>query len=336
MVTSVLMGSPDGKVLRRVYPAEVREALCREAGLNTEIILGKDNIAEHGELAAKAAFAFSTWGMPAFSEEEIKNYFPLLRAVFYAAGSVQGFARPFLRCGVRMFSAWAANAVPVAEYTVSQIILADKGFFASCARMSRGDVDGARRAAASFPGTYGCTVGILGAGMVGSLVIRMLKAYRVRVLVFDPFLAGEKAKSLGVEKCSLEEVFRQSQTISNHLANNPQTEGMLNYRLFSQMKDNAVFINTGRGKQVVEADLARALAERPDRAAVLDVTWPEPPEKGHPFYAMDNVFLTPHIAGSAGDEVARMGEYMADEYRRFSAGQPVLYEVTEEKLKTMA
>lgn len=74
-------------------------------------------------------FVFSTWGIPVFTEEEIKEYLPSLKAVFYGAGSVQKFARPFLNCGVKVFSAWAANAVPVAEYTVAQIILANKGFF---------------------------------------------------------------------------------------------------------------------------------------------------------------------------------------------------------------
>ncbi len=67
--------------------------------------------------------------MPALAEEEIARFFPKLKAVFYAAGTVQGFARPFLNRGIRIFSAWGANAVPVAEFTVSQILLANKGFF---------------------------------------------------------------------------------------------------------------------------------------------------------------------------------------------------------------
>lgn len=91
----------------------------------------------------------------------------------------------------------------------------------------------------------------------------MLKEYRLKVVVFDPFLSEEEAERLGVEKCGLERLFAESQTISNHLANNPQTAGMLNYGLFRRMKPNATFINTGRGAQVVEADLVRALRENP-------------------------------------------------------------------------
>ena len=88
---------------------------------------------------------------------------------------------------------------------------------------------------------------------------------------------------------------------------------MLDYALFSRMPRNATFLNTGRGAQVVEADLVRALREAPDRTAVLDVTFPEPPAADSPLNALPNVFLTPHIAGSKGREVERMGAYMAEE-----------------------
>ena len=84
------------------------------------------------------------------------------------------------------------------------------------------------------------------------------------------------------------------------------------------------------------ADLIAALKEKPGRAAVLDVSWPEPPVPGSPLYAMDNVILTPHAAGSIGNEIQRMGEYMAAEYAAFAAGQPTKYEVTEQMLETMA
>ena len=72
------------------------------------------------------------------TEDQIAEYFPNLKAVFYGAGSVQGFARPFLKSGVKVFSAWAANAVPVAEYTLSQILLANKGFFQTSTLYSHG------------------------------------------------------------------------------------------------------------------------------------------------------------------------------------------------------
>ena len=111
---------------------------------------------------------------------------------------------------------------------------------------------------------------------------------------------------------------------------------MLHYGLFSLMKPNATFINTGRGAQVVEADLCRAMREYPERTALLDVTWPEPPDPDSPLLTLENVFLTPHIAGSMSQEVGRMGQYMLAAYTDFRAGVQSPYEVTLDMLATMA
>ena len=147
---------------------------------------------------------------------------------------------------------------------------------------------------------------------------------------------AKKAAELGVEKCELAELFERAFVVSNHLADNAQTKGMLGYDLFARMRECAVFINTGRGAQVVEADLIRALTEEPARTAVLDVTDPEPPVEGHPFYELENVILTPHIAGSAGAECYRMGAYMLEEAQWYLNGEPLRYAVTEKMLETMA
>lgn len=111
---------------------------------------------------------------------------------------------------------------------------------------------------------------------------------------------------------------------------------MLQYRHFCRMGTTATFINTGRGAQVVEEDLVRALREQPGRTALLDVTWPEPPAEDSPLWRLPNVFLTPHIAGSINQEIARMGVYMAEEYENLATGRPCRYEVTEDMLRTMA
>ena len=129
---SILMG---GEKIFQAYSPAVREKLSALCGLIPDKNFGPG---DHAEFAG-VEFIFSTWGMPRFSAEEIRRYFPDLRAVFYAAGSVQGFARPFLDCGVRVFSAWAANAIPVAAYTVAQILLAAKGFFPAWRIMKSGD-----------------------------------------------------------------------------------------------------------------------------------------------------------------------------------------------------
>lgn len=288
------------------------------------------------EKFAEVEYVFSTWGMPSMSEEEIKKCFPSLKCVFYAAGSVQAFARPFLACGVKVFSAWAANAVPVVEYTLAQIILANKGFFAHSREMKKGNREAGKVMKAAYPGNYGENVGIIGVGMIGSQVAERLQSYRLNVLAFDPFLSDERAKSLGIKKASLEEIFSTCRVVTNHMANNEQTKGMLDYKYFSKMLPYSTFINTGRGAQVVEDDLVRVLEERPDVTAILDVTYPEPPAEGHAFYSLPGCFLTPHIAGSLVNETHRMAEYIIEEYERYINGEQCRYEVNLKMLETMA
>lgn len=321
--------------LLTAYDEKTYGTLCQTLELPRETLLWKDAPA-HKEQLQNIVYLFATWGMPALTEKEIGEYFPNLKAVFHAAGSVQEFARPFLNCGVKVFSAWAANAIPVAEFTVAQIILSGKGFFQGMRRMEQGGREAFSAYSHSFPCNYNVKVGILGVGMIGSLVLKMLQNYQFETLAYDPFASDEKLANLGAKRASMEEIFSQCQTISNHIANRPATRGILGYELFSRMKDNATFINTGRGAQVVEQDLIRALQEKPDRTALLDVTWPEPPEPDSPLWNMPNVILSPHIAGSMNQEIARMGAYMAEEYLALSQGLPCRYEVTQDMLETMA
>ena len=164
----------------------------------------------------------------------------------------------------------------------------------------------------------------------------MLSQYRLDVYAYDKFLPDEAFDKLGVKRASLEEIFSQCDVISNHLANNAQTRGMLCRDLIMSMKEDAYFINTGRGAQVDHGALYEALKGSPCRTALLDVTDPEPLPADHKLRELKNVIVSPHIAGSLGDEVGRMGEYMYGEFRRVMTGEPPLYEVTPAMLEVMA
>lgn len=321
--------------LARVYEDSLRVRICEKSGAEN-VFLDKEEILAQPDRFRDTKYIFSTWGMPEFTEEEICRIFPKLECVFYAAGTVQKFARPFLRRGVKIFSAWVANAIPVAEYTLAQILLANKGYFTAARQMSGGEPKLAKQTAKNYPGNFDACVGLIGIGAIGKLVCEMLKPFRLRVLAYSRSLTEEKAAQLGVEKSDIETIFKTCHVVSNHLANNEHTQGVFKREHFASMVPYGVFLNTGRGAQVVEADLAAVLTERPDLTAVLDVTKPEPPLPDSPFYRLPNCVLTPHIAGSMGLEVHRMAEWMEAEYDRYVAGQPCQYEVTEKMLESMA
>lgn len=202
------------------YDAPTRERLSAALDFLPGVLLEEELPARKEELR-EVAYLFSTWGMPALGKEQIRAYFPSLKAVFYAAGSVQGFAREYLEAGVQVFSAWAANAVPVAEFTVAQILLAGKGYFQGLRRQERAGRAAFDSYSNTFPCNYHVKVGILGAGMIGSRVLEMLKAYDLETLAYDPFASDEKLQALGAKRATLEEIFSQCQTISNHIANLP-------------------------------------------------------------------------------------------------------------------
>ena len=278
---------------------------------------------------------FSTWGMPKLTEQQIREKLPSLKAIFYGAGTVKYFAEPYLNCGVQIFSAWQANAIPVIETCLAQILLANKGFF-HLAHQTKQDYKTARKEVSHFPGNYAAKVGLIGLGAIGMGVQERLKQFDLDIYVYSSKVTKENEAQWGVKAATLEEIFSQCNVISNHLANVPATVGILNDRLFQLMQPYTTFINTGRGAQVDEEALINKVLKDPSIVAILDVTHPEPPLDESPLYTLPNVILTPHSAGSSGNEVRRMAQYMIDESRRWINGEACFYEVKREMLPTMA
>lgn len=317
----------------KVYTPEVLKRLGEYGELSEKI--NRNNLAENADFLAECEIAFSTWGMPKFTKEEIGKYMPKLKAVFYSAGTVQYFARPFLESGIKVFSAFAANAVPVAEYTFAQITLAAKGYFQS-AKHYRLLPAYSHSFANSATGNFGCKVGLVGLGAIGKMVAERLKALDVEVYACDPFVSQETAKELGVTLVDMETLFSECDVISNHLANKPELENIFNRKLFKKMKKHSTFINTGRGAQVAECSLALSLLLHPSRTFVADVIKNEAFPYICPLFWCPNAVLTPHIAGSTGREPQRMAYYMMEEMERLNSGEPTRYEVTLESLERMA
>lgn len=318
----------------RVYAADTRERLNRFYSFYPDV-LGKKDLAAHADAAQNAEAIFSVWGMPSFTAQEIAAFFPDLKYIFYAAGSVQHFAAPFLKAGVRVFSAHAANAVPVAEYVFAQIVLSNKGAFRA-ARLCKSNRYAAHRFADESAGNYRPKIGIIGVGQIGGRVARLLRNIECEIFYYDPYLPSDKARELGIDPLPLDELFRVCDCVSNHLADKDELCGVLKYEHFAQMKPYATFINTGRGRQVDERGLAKALRECRTKTALLDVTAPEPPRLFSPLRRLPNAILTPHIAGSLSGEVARMGEFMCDAALSVAENAVPDYEITETMLSKMA
>ena len=263
-----------------------------------------ESVTANPAVLANVEVIFSGWGMAKLDADFLAAA-PQLKAVFYGAGSIRSFAtNAAWERGIVITSAYAANAVPVAEYTLAAILLSLKRAWYYIVEAKQAGAYPPRK---PLPGGYGSTVGLISLGMIGRMVAERLKAYDLRVIAYDPYASAEASAALGVEMVALDELFRRADVVSLHTPWLPETEGMITGAHFAAMKPGATFINTARGAVVREQEMIAILQQRPDLYAVLDVTYPEPPEPGSALYSLPNVVLTPHIAGSLGAECHRHG-----------------------------
>jgi phosphoglycerate dehydrogenase-like enzyme len=322
----------DSGAFEKIYGEEERAAVAGLADLYAPLQTG-NSVAKNPGVLAEAEVVLSGWGAPAMDGGFLAAA-PNLRVVFYGAGSIRRVATPaFWERGLRITSAYAANAVPVSEYALAAILFSLKRgwHFAFSAQREK-----ALPRQGQVPGAYGSTVGLVSLGMVGRLVRERLRPFDLRVVAYDPFVTPEEAHVLRVDLMSLEDLFASSDVVSLHVPLLPETEGMILGSHLASMKRNATLINTSRGAVVREAEMVEVLGERPDLWAVLDVTPPEPPEPDSRLYDLSNVVLTPHIAGSLGNECRRMGRLVVDELRRYVAGEPLKHEITRERAALIA
>jgi phosphoglycerate dehydrogenase-like enzyme len=315
-----------------VFGSGRRERIAELAEVYPHVVTGS-TFATHAPALADVQVIFATWGMPCLTDEQLAQL-PALEAVFYAGGNVRSFAQPLVDHHVVLVSAWAINAIATMQLALSQVLLSCRGYFRSVRRYAEAH-DLALAKAFHRSGAAGETVGLLGMGWVGRRLSAELRTLGFRVLASDPLLTPERAQELGVEKVTVEELFRRSYIVSNHIPDLPATKQILGASLFESMREGATFINTGRGAQVVESHLVRVLKVRPDLTALLDVTDPEPPAATSALWNLRNVVMSPHIGGSIGDEVTRLSDAMIDEFVAWEAGRPLQYQVTREVLETM-
>lgn len=321
------------QMVDHVYDEETRA----EINTHFDVIgdpLTKENCFEYPKLLAEVEVIFSGWGAPTFDTDFLEAA-PKLEAIFYGAGTMKSLLSDGVwERDITISTANTANAIPVAEYTLSQILLSLKDGWQITRKVR--DQRGFHFNEFSVPGAYKRTVGLISLSQVGRKTAELLKPFDLDVVAYDPFVDEEEATKLDVELVSLEELFKTADIVSLHTPLLPETEGMIMGKLFVTMKDNATFINTARGAIVKEDELIEVFKKRTDLTAILDVTDPEPPVAESPLYDMDNIVITPHIAGSAGTEVARMGKMVADEAIRYVQNDALQYQITKKDYQTMA
>ncbi|KJK44856.1 2-hydroxyacid dehydrogenase [Lentzea aerocolonigenes] len=268
------------------------------------------------------------WGCPPITAEVLRRL-PSLKAIVHTAGSVKGFVTD--ACwdrGIVVSSAATANALPVAEYTLAMILLSGKRVlerardYKATKRIDHYDLP-------STVGNYGATIGVLSASMIGRRVIELLRPYDFHVLVHDPFVAEVD----GAESVGLAELFRRSDVVSVHTPLLPETRGLVSGELLEQLRDDAVLINTARGAVIDQEALVREVGRI---RAVLDVTDPEVLPPDHPLWRSDNVLITPHLAGSQGNEWGRLAHHAVAEVRRWVNGEPFSTPVPAERRERIA
>ncbi|MEU7719265.1 hydroxyacid dehydrogenase [Streptomyces tibetensis] len=315
----------DAANVPQLFPPEVLARLQKSVDMDPDLVARDFTDPRVLDALARTEVLVTGWGCPRI-DETVLDAAPRLRAVLHSAGSVKSFATPALReRGVAVSSAAAANALPVAEYTLAMILLAGKDVLAARDRM-RAERTSAGWGVIPAIGNYGRRVGVIGASRIGRRVLELLRPFDLRPVLTDPYVDERRAAALGVPLLPLDELLRTSGIVTVHAPETPETHHMIGRRELALMPDGAVLINTARGA-LVDHDALVAELRTGRLTAILDVTDPEPLPADSPLYDLPGAFVTPHLAGSQGNELARLGLTVAQEAERLLAGDRPAYAV---------
>jgi phosphoglycerate dehydrogenase-like enzyme len=287
-------------------------------------------------LLADAEVIIGHWLCPRLDAAVLERA-PNLGLVAYAAGTVKDVVTDavFDR-GIRVTSGAKANAEPVAQFTLAAVIFATKDVFWRRDELRDRSIRDTRQPGDVPVGALHKTIGIVGASAVGRRTIELLQAVGgFELVVFDPYLTDDEATALGVTKVDLDELCGRVDVLSIHAPELPSTRHLVGAAQLARLRTGATVINTARGS-IVDQDALVAELATGRLTAVIDVTDPEHLPADHPLRTLPNVFLTPHLAGSEGTELARLTDHVVEEIRRWVAGEPALNQIHREQLPRLA
>ncbi len=316
-----------------VFGEKYYERLRKQGDL---LIYDKDDFSDNdyvNSFVKGSEVIITSWGSPKISQE-ILDLCPNLKLVLHAAGSIKTImSDEFIAKKIPVSNSACAIGEGVAETALAFAISACKGFYQLDKRTSKGLWrENVNILVKDF---YDIKVGVISGGFVGRHMIKLLKNFHVDVLLYDPFLTKEQVDELGATKVELDELMSQSDVVSVHAPSIPATDNMLNKDNLKLLKDGAVLINTSRGSVINEKDLIAELTKRRIYAC-LDVTEPEPPAIDNELRYLDNVVLTPHIAGTVTNGLKRIALHVCEELERFNRGENLKAKVNLDNLDKLA
>lgn len=297
---------------------------------------GSPTVQWMNEALERAEVLVIGWGTPSLVDA-LADWSPErspLRLVAHTAGTVKHLLPlTALERGLLVVHANESLAEAVAEFTIGAFIAMLRQMFVDAGRYK------AHRPALSWSERReltGRTVGIIGASAIGRRVIELLAPWRVKILLYDPYVTAETAAAMNVEKVELLDLFRRSDIVSLHAPITPETINMIRGEHFRAMQDGAVFINTARGVLIDQNALLDEL-KTGRISALLDVTDPtEPLPDDSPFFDLENCVLIPHMAANTLETRQRQGRYTAEDILAYLEGRPLKHRILPERWKTMA
>jgi D-3-phosphoglycerate dehydrogenase len=214
------------------------------------------------------------------------------------------------KAGIVVANAPRSNIVTAAEHTMALLLALARNI-----PQAHGSLTAGRWERKNFSGTelMDKTLGVVGFGRIGQLVATRAKAFGMRVVAYDPYVAAERYQNTGVEKMdSSDALYALADFVTIHLPNTPETQGWLNADAFSRMRDGVRILNVARGTLIVDEDLQAALDSGKVAGAALDVFHSEPITE-HPLFAYPNVIVTPHLGASTAEATDRAGYQAAEQ-----------------------